>query len=75
MPITRTIGENGSREAGQGVRRKDGTVTYRVRYPDYLRGVEAMSDGAKCDFCNRAAVAVSGETNGLLLCPDHLDRR
>lgn len=30
-----------------------------------------MSDGAKCDFCPRAAVAVTGETNQLLACAIH----
>lgn len=34
-----------------------------------------MSDGAKCDFCDKQAVAVGGEVNGLLLCEDHLDKR
>lgn len=31
-----------------------------------------MSDGAKCDFCERPAIAVTGETNGLLVCKEHL---
>lgn len=34
-----------------------------------------MSDGAKCDFCDKPAVAVTGETNGLLVCETHLQEK
>lgn len=30
-----------------------------------------MIHGAKCDFCNKPAVAVTGELNHLLVCENH----
>lgn len=29
----------------------------------------------KCDFCPRSAVAVAGESNGLLVCDEHREGR